>query len=230
MHSQSLAPSEWVVVDNGSTDETAVVLAEIAASISWARSIYLPKDDEAPRGAPVVRAFHAGVDALQGGTDVVVKLDADVSFENDFFERIVRSFEADPRLGITGGVCLEQDANAEWRTTHVTRGHVRGATRAYRAGCLEDVLPLEERMGWDGIDELKARVYARATGDPDGVGVRRRRRATPASVSPPCRARVLETPAESPRDVRSDPRGAGPLVGPRRGASGLVTDGGASRR
>ena len=45
-----------------------------------------------------------------------------------------------------------------WQPTHVTRGHVRGATRAYRAACLADVLPLEERMGWDGIDELSARV------------------------------------------------------------------------
>jgi hypothetical protein len=41
---------------------------------------------------------------------------------------------------------------------HVSRSHVRGATRGYRFSCLTEILPLEERMGWDGVDELKAAV------------------------------------------------------------------------
>ena len=39
---------------------------------------------------------------------------------------------------------------------HVTGTTVWGAARAYRRECLDDVLPLEERMAWDGIDEMKA--------------------------------------------------------------------------
>ena len=93
-----------------------------------------------------------------------MKLDADVTFRPDFFERILAAFSAEPRLGITGGLCFEQDADGGWRPTYVTRGHVRGATRAYRAACFADVLPLEERMGWDGIDELRARVAGWETG------------------------------------------------------------------
>ena len=61
-------------------------------------------------------------------------------------------------LGIAGGTCYEQDTAGEWRPTFATRDHVRGATRAYRAACFEHVTPLEQRMGWDGIDELKAQV------------------------------------------------------------------------
>ena len=38
----------------------------------------------------------------------------------------------------------------------VPDGHVRGAGRAYRPECLEEVLPLEEGVGWDGIDGVKA--------------------------------------------------------------------------
>ena len=164
MRAQTISPAEWVIVDNGSTDDTADAVDQITDSIPWARSVYLSKDDLAPRGAPVVRAFHAGVDALALGADVVVKLDADVTFRPDFFERILAAFSAEPRLGITGGVCFEQDADGVWRPTYVTRGHVRGATRAYRAACFADVLPLEERMGWDGIDELRARVAGWETG------------------------------------------------------------------
>src|SRR5262249_49500591 len=39
-----------------------------------------------------------------------------------------------------------------------TRSHVWGATRAYRRACLELVMPLEEREGWDELDALKARL------------------------------------------------------------------------
>ena len=158
MLAQSLPPATWVIVDNASTDGTAQVLAEIDREIEWAHTIYVSKDDGAPRGAPVVRAFHAGLEALGREADVVTKLDADVTFEPDFFARIVAAFDADERLGITGGLCYEQDGTGTWRPEHVSRGHVRGATRAYRKECLPDVLPLEERMGWDGIDELRARV------------------------------------------------------------------------
>ena len=175
MRSQSMAPSEWMIVDNGSTDGTARAASEIVDATPWVRSIYLPKDDAAPRGAPVVRAFHAGLEALGVRTDVVVKLDADVTFEGDFFERILAAFEDDPQLGITGGLCLEQDASGAWKPSHVTRGHVRGATRAYRADCLRDVLPLEERMGWDGIDELRARVVGWETRSLDTLPFRHHR-------------------------------------------------------
>ena len=68
-----------------------------------------------------------------------------------------RSVRGDPRLGIAGGSAWERD-NGVWRQRFVTGGSVWGATRAYRWQCLQDVLPLEERHGWDGIDQLKARA------------------------------------------------------------------------
>jgi hypothetical protein len=86
-----------------------------------------------------------------------VKLDADVSFEDDFFERLLLEFEQDSQLGIAGGICLELE-DGVWRPQHVTGSHVRGATRAYRWSCFQQVLTLEEALGWDGIDELKAEV------------------------------------------------------------------------
>jgi biofilm PGA synthesis N-glycosyltransferase PgaC len=85
----------------------------------------------------------------------VVKLDADVSFAPDYFERILRAFDDDDRLGIASGICLELE-DGEWRARHVTRSHVRGATRAYRWTCLEEISPLVERLGWDTIDEIQA--------------------------------------------------------------------------
>jgi glycosyltransferase involved in cell wall biosynthesis len=153
---QTILPELWAVVDNGSTDATVEAARDVAARHCWVRVEQMPAPGEMARGAPVVRAFHRGL-TLVGHVDLVVKLDADVSFENDFFERLLAEFAADPALGIAGGICLEQE-RGRWVPRHVTRSHVRGATRAYRSACLREILPLEERMGWDGVDELKAAV------------------------------------------------------------------------
>jgi hypothetical protein len=90
--------------------------------------------------------------------DIVVKLDADTSMDADHFARVAAAFAAQPSLGIASGTCLELSPNGDWQAIPVTAGHVRGAARAYRRECLRQVLPLEERVGWDGIDELKASV------------------------------------------------------------------------
>jgi biofilm PGA synthesis N-glycosyltransferase PgaC len=154
---QAVQPSMWVVVDNGSSDDTGRLIRDLAEERSWVRLIEVEGSKAAEPGQPIVRAFHAGLAELPGPVDVVVKLDADVSMEPSYFERLLAVFEADPSLGIASGSCFEQ-VDGRWVETHVTEAAVRGATRAYRWACLQGVLPLEERVGWDGIDELKANV------------------------------------------------------------------------
>ena len=117
----------------------------------------------------------------------MVKLDADISFDPTYFEQLLAEFARRPRLGIASGVCLEQDADGEWVQTRVTGDHARGAVRAYRRECLEEVGPLEDRMGWDVVDQLRALVlgweagllqdlafdHHRRVGERDGGGRRR---------------------------------------------------------
>jgi poly-beta-1,6-N-acetyl-D-glucosamine synthase len=160
---QSVLPSTWVIVDNGSADGTDRVADELASAYSWVRVVHAPGAPEATPGAPVVRAFHAGLTALGEKSDVVVKLDADVSFDADHFERLLDAFGHDPTLGIAGPACWESNG-AEWAPVHVAGTQIRGASRAYRRECLEALLPFPETMGWDGIDELKANVLGWKTG------------------------------------------------------------------
>ena len=105
-----------------------------------------------------VLAFNAGIAALESLPDLLVKLDADVSFAPDYFERLASRFASDPHLGIAGGLCTELDGKGRWVAQHMTGHHVRGATRVYRASCFQEVSPLPVRLGWDGIDELTAQV------------------------------------------------------------------------
>jgi poly-beta-1,6-N-acetyl-D-glucosamine synthase len=163
MIEQTLRPDQWIIVDNGSTDNTLEIVRQLTELHRWITLLEIPPAPVQTRGAPIVRAFHAGLRMVEGSPDVVVKLDADVSFDSQYFPQQAEAFRRDPSLGITGGLCLEPQTDGKWAAVPVARDHVRGAVRAYRWECLRQVVPLEERMGWDGIDELKARVHGWTT-------------------------------------------------------------------
>jgi glycosyltransferase involved in cell wall biosynthesis len=152
---QTVRPLVWLVVDSGSDDETPDVAEELAAKHEWVETLRSDGPGGPTRAYAVVRAFQAGVQALGRRTQIVIKVDADVSVDADYFERLVAAFQADPKLGIASGTCYER-TTGEWRQRHVTGDHVWGASRAYRLACWDEVSPLEERLGWDGIDEMKA--------------------------------------------------------------------------
>jgi poly-beta-1,6-N-acetyl-D-glucosamine synthase len=162
---QTIAPQRWLLVDDGSTDDTADVMRELAARHAWVT--FLESPGVQSRGGALhlgrgsgrdIIAFHAGITELSSPSDFVFKLDADVSFADDYIARQLGKFEADSRLGIASGTCYERVGDVDWKPYFVARNHVRGATRCYRWECLQDVLPLEERIGWDAVDEIKANL------------------------------------------------------------------------
>ena len=158
LKAQTRQPTAWIVVDTGSTDHTVAIARGLERSLPFLTVVTDSSGTaRVERGAPVTRGFQLGLDALADPPDVAVKLDADVSFEADYFERLVEQFERDPALGIASGTCYERHGGV-WRQRHVTATTVWGASRAYRWSCLREVTPLEERMGWDGVDEFKANV------------------------------------------------------------------------
>jgi Glycosyl transferase family 2 len=162
---QTVRPRAWIVVDNGSTDETPYLVRSLAWEQPWTSLVEIPSADPHAPAAASWRAFHAGLVAVDGLPDVIVKLDAAVSFERNYFARLLTAFAADPRLGIASGVCYERE-HGSWEPSHATDSSVCHAARAYRRLCLQDVLPLD---GW-GADELKAQVHAWRTGVVDGLG------------------------------------------------------------
>lgn len=155
--SQTQLPERWVIVEGGSRDRTRAVASAIVDEHPWARLLVLEDVGAVERGAPIVRSIHAGIESLDVQSDVVVTVDADVSFDQTYFEQLLAAFERQPDLGIASGSAWEL-SDGQWQQRFVTGGTVWGATRAYRRECLDAVLPLEERHGWDGIDQLKARA------------------------------------------------------------------------
>jgi glycosyltransferase involved in cell wall biosynthesis len=157
LDSQTVRPACWMIVDTGSTDDTGSVAAALAAQDAWVESTAIAAQP-LERGGPIVEAFEAGADGLPASVEIVVKVDADVTFEPGYFEELLAAFEAAPSLGMASGTLYELD-RGEWRQRFSTGDAVWGAARGYRCECLALIRPLERRMGWDGIDEIRAHLH-----------------------------------------------------------------------
>ena len=152
---QTIAPRAWVIVDTGSSDATLDVAKELGHALSWATTTEISENGGNVRGGPIVRAFQTGIESLASRPNLIAKVDADISFADDYFARLIEAFAVRASLGIASGTCYEREEGV-WRPRYGTGLSVWGAARAYRATCLDDVLPLEQRIGWDGIDVLRA--------------------------------------------------------------------------
>jgi glycosyltransferase involved in cell wall biosynthesis len=164
---QERGPAFWVIADDASTDGTRELGLELGAADPRIRveTRTAPSAGLADgrRQARDLLAFQHGIRRLPEPVDVVVKVDADVSFEPDFFARLLAWFEREPGLAIAGGSCTEQQDGA-WVRRKVVPTAVWGATRAYRADVLDVALALEPNVGWDGIDEIQVQLRGWQTG------------------------------------------------------------------
>ena len=164
MASQSLAPVAWIVVDDGSSDGTGAIVARRAAALPWLRLVVRGDRGRRANGGGVVEAFETGYAQLAADWDFLVKLDADLSFDPDYFARCLQHFERDPVLGIGGGlVCREEQGQVIVDSVGDPPFHVRGATKIYRRACWERIAPLLRAPGWDTIDEVKANLHGWTT-------------------------------------------------------------------
>jgi biofilm PGA synthesis N-glycosyltransferase PgaC len=155
---QTLPFETWVVVDDGSTDGTQEMIRDLAQQD---RRVRLIVRSERPRRTSSGDIESANIALASLGDlarfDYVAKLDTDLAFDPDYFERLFAEFERDPSLGIAGGHCYNPTKNG-LVLDKVPDSHVRGATKTYRRECLQDVWPLVEIAGWDTVDECRAQM------------------------------------------------------------------------
>jgi poly-beta-1,6-N-acetyl-D-glucosamine synthase len=156
MIAQTVQPLRWVIVDDGSTDETAEIVERYAARYPWIELLRQPhRQDRSFAGK--ADAFNTGLERVRSlDFDVIGNLDADISFDSEYFEFLLGKFAKHPRLGVTGTTMREAGHDALKDTFYHFRD-VFGACQLFRRECFEEVggyTPIK----WGGIDWIAVRT------------------------------------------------------------------------
>jgi poly-beta-1,6-N-acetyl-D-glucosamine synthase len=163
---QTRPPERWLVVDDGSEDETPQILRRLQSEIPFMQVVSTPPgftaaaaDRLAVAAAP--RAFNYGL-GTQDPVELsllthVGKLDGDIELRPEYFRALLTELDLNPRIGIAGGVILE-DHGRGWQPQLGAPGTVRGALKLYTRECLAAIGGIREQLGWDGVDQVLAHM------------------------------------------------------------------------
>lgn len=151
---QQVLPAKWIIVDDGSSDNTADIVMDYVRRYDFMEIVQLPiRNQRLPGGESAIK--HALSRLSLPDFDFVARFDADLVFEPDYIARILSEFDRDPELGIAGGGLYIETRNGK-QLEQVPSYHVRGALKMYRRQCFQEIGSLSSRIGWDTIDEVTA--------------------------------------------------------------------------
>jgi len=135
--SQSLPPLRWIIVSDGSTDRTDEIVKRHLATTPWIELVRMPEHADRQFAAKV-NCFNAGYERVRAlDYDIIGNLDADLSFDPEYFEFLMSKFQADPKLGVAGTPFVEDGVHYDYRFTNIE--HVSGACQLFRRKCFEDI-------------------------------------------------------------------------------------------
>jgi poly-beta-1,6-N-acetyl-D-glucosamine synthase len=156
---QTIKPLRWTIISDSSKDGTDEIVTRYLADNPWIHFIRIEQGRER-NFARKVTSFNAGLKRLQELTyDIIGNLDADVSFEPDYFEYLLHQFQDNPRLGVAGTAYVE-GSHHSFKDSHVNIKHVHGQIQLFRKKCFQDIGGYQpiETGGIDWIAVTTARM------------------------------------------------------------------------
>jgi len=135
---QTVRPVKWVIVSDGSTDGTDDIVRKYTLDHPWIELVRAPERRER-HFAGKVHAFNAGYARLNELDYAAIgNLDADISFDENYFSFLLRKLADDPKLGLVGTPFRDGSSSVyDYRFTNIE--HVSGACQLFRRECFEAV-------------------------------------------------------------------------------------------
>jgi len=157
---QSVPPALWVVVDDGSTDETSAILESYKARMPYLRVVRRENRGRRSVGPGVIEAFYAGLETVSlDDFDYVCKLDLDLDLPPRYFELLMQRMEKNPRIGTSSGKPYFVEQGTGNLVPEVCGDEMSvGMTKFYRVRCFREIGGFVRQVMWDGIDGHRARM------------------------------------------------------------------------
>ena len=148
---QTLTPKKWVIVDDGSSDRTAEIVRSYARKYRFIELYTIA--EEHPRDLTAqVHAINRGFARLRNVDSAFIgNLDADITLEPTYFERLVEKFAEEDRLGLAGGYIYEEQEGEFRSRKRNVQSSVAHAVQLFRRECLEE-LGGYRPFTWAGAD------------------------------------------------------------------------------
>jgi len=155
---QSIRPAKWVIVDDGSTDETAEILREYCEKYDWIEIVTRADRGHRAVGPGVIDAFYTGYEAINPDEyNYLCKLDLDLRLPERYFETLIKKMETNPRIGTCSGKSYIED-NGNLISEKKDDETSLGMTKFYRVDCFNEIGGFVRQVMWDGIDCHRCRM------------------------------------------------------------------------
>jgi len=171
---QSVAPALWVVVDVGSTEDTAAILESYKARLPYLRVVRRENRGRRSVGPGVIEAFYAGLETVSlDEFDYVCKLDLDLDLPPRYFELLMQRMEKNPRIGTSSGKPYFVDKSTGNLVAEVCGDEMSvGMTKFYKVKCFREIGGFVRQVMWDGIDCHRCRMLGWIAESVDNEGLK----------------------------------------------------------
>lgn len=157
---QTIKPCLWVIVDDGSTDETPVILAKYAKKYHFIKIVTRKNRGNRSVGPGVIEAFYTGLNVVSiDEFDFICKLDLDLELPDRYFEILIHRMAENPRIGTCSGKpYFVEKKTGKLISEKIGDENSIGASKFYRVSCFKQIGGFVRQVMWDGIDGHRCRL------------------------------------------------------------------------
>lgn len=188
---QTVRPVLWVIVDDKSIDNSQKIIADVLKKHDWIKSIRLENDDEylSMHYADVCNmGFNFANEYCQKNGisyEYISVVDSDNLLEQEYFEKLIKEFEKNPKLGIASGCSVYLEINKTlnqlrkkdihitamsdefWKLYGNSQADIQessrsdlpmGSARMWRKSCFEETGGYLHSHSPDSVSNIKAKM------------------------------------------------------------------------
>jgi len=162
--SQEIRPVKWIIVSDGSTDETDAIISKYSNENDFIQ-FYRITEDHSRNFKAQVHAINAGISCLRDEKYAYFgNLDADITLDPSYFKLLLEKFHQNPRLGLAGGTIYDKCRNEDFKYRPTNRVYsVAHAVQLFRRECFEMIGGDYRQLPYGGPDTY-AEIEARRQG------------------------------------------------------------------